>query len=321
MTVLLLPGQGGQRERMAAGLYDVQEEFTRTMNEFFGSLGAAGDRLAAQWLHRAPHPGLDEAQVAQPLLLGVGYALGRAVAATSGPPRLLLGHSVGELAAACLAGVFRHSDVGQLASVRTQVLGDDGRGGMLAVAAAPDDLPVALGPVAVAAVNGPRQTVLAGPLDALERVRDLLTTAGRTVLRLRSEHAFHTPAMKATARRFAVEVAALRPAPARAVVVSGRTARPLREREAVDAAFWADQLALPVRYWPALESLLDTWGTDPGLLLLDAAPDRSLGAPARRHPAVRSGASRVLPLLAPVRETGGPADADAFARAMAAVEA
>ncbi|MFI9828483.1 acyltransferase domain-containing protein [Streptomyces sp. NPDC051913] len=323
-TVLLLPGQGSQRERMAAGLYGAHRQFTATMDGFFGALtaqGGQGDRLARHWLRSAPHPDLDDARIAQPLLLGVGYALGRAVAATVGPPGLLLGHSAGELAAAVLAGVFRATDLGRLAAARARVVGDDGLGGMLAVAAAEDELPAGLGPVTVAAVNGPRQTVLAGPSDALERARATLTAAGRTVLPLRSGHAFHSPSASATARRFTREVAALRPAPARATLVSCRTARPLRDSEAVDPAFWGDQIALPVRYWPALTSLLDASGTDPGLLLLDASPDRSLGAAARRHPAVRSGASQVLPLLAPAAHTGGPADVEAFDRATATVRA
>ncbi|NUS80414.1 MAG: acyltransferase domain-containing protein, partial [Streptomyces sp.] len=259
-TVLLLPGQGSQRERMAAGLYGAHRQFTATMDGFFGALtaqGGQGDLLARHWLRPAPHPDLDDARIAQPLLLGVGYALGRAVAATVGPPGLLLGHSAGELAAAVLAGVFRTADLGRLAAARARVVGDDGRGGMLAVAAAEDELPAGLGPVTVAAVNGPRQTVLAGPSDALERARATLTAAGRTVLPLRSGHAFHSPSASATARRFTQEVAALRPAPARATLVSCRTARPLRDSEAVDPAFWGDQIALPVRYWPALTSLLD----------------------------------------------------------------
>ncbi|MEV7194322.1 acyltransferase domain-containing protein [Streptomyces sp. NPDC093510] len=319
-TVLLLPGQGAQRERMAAGLYGVHKEFTAAMTDFFDALGPEGDRLAAQWLRPAPNPRLGEAHIAQPLLLGVGFALGRAVSASHAPPGLLLGHSVGELAAACLAGVFRQADLGRLAAARTRVLGDDGRGGMLAVATPLSGLPLDMYPVVVAAVNGPRQTVLAGPLDALEHVDGLLRAAGHTTLRLRSDRAFHSPSMAGAARRLAHEVAALRPAPARSPLISTRTALPLLDRQAVDATFWADQLALPVRYWPALSSLLDASGTDPGLLLLDADPSRSLSAPARRHPAVRAGTTRVVPLLAPPRSTGGPADAEIFEQAVESIE-
>nr|WP_272918681.1 acyltransferase domain-containing protein [Streptomyces sp. HUCO-GS316] len=312
----MLPGQGSQRERMAAGLYGVSPEFTSAMTEFFAAQGHAGTRLADQWLRPAPNPDLDDARLAQPLLLAVGHALGRAVTAAAGRPHLLLGHSIGELAAACLAGVYRAADLGALATARTSVLDDSGRGGMLAVAAAPHELPRNLDRVAVAALGGPRQTVLSGADDALETVRARLTAMGRFVRPLRSRHAFHSPLMAEAARRFAVQLAALETSPPRATVISSRTAAPVTPRQALNAAFWAEQLALPVRYWPALKSLLDTAGHDPGLLLLDAASDRSLGAPARHHPAVRSGVSRVVPLLAPPREAGGPADAAAFEAAI-----
>jgi hypothetical protein len=69
----------------------------------------------------------------------------------------------------------------------------------------------------------------------------------------------------------------------------------------------------PVQYWPALKSLLDS---GPGVVLLDASVDRSLTAGARRHPAVRSGASHIVPLLASSRTTGGSADTAAFAAAL-----
>lgn len=319
-TVLLLPGQGAQRERMAAGLYGAQPEFTARMDEFFAASGSAGSRLVEQWLRPAPNPDMDTAEAAQPLLLAVGHALGRAVGAAARPPHILLGHSVGELAAACLAGVYRATDLGALTAARSRALHGSGHGGMLAVAAAPHELPHDLGPVSVAALNGPRQTVLSGPLAPLEAAHKRLHAMGRTVRALRSGHAFHSPSMAQAAARFGRELARLRPGAAHTTVISSRTAAPVTASQARDAAFWADQLALPVRYWPALKGILDAEGTEPGLLLLDAGTDRSLSAPARHHPAVRNGASLIVPLLAPARQTGGHADLTAFEEALAVLE-
>ncbi|WP_406346649.1 acyltransferase domain-containing protein [Streptomyces sp. NBC_00648] len=318
-TVLLLPGQGSQRERMAAGLYGAQPEFTARMDEFLTAAGSAGTRLAEQWLRPAPNPRMDTADVAQPLLLAVGHALGRAVAAAARPPHLLLGHSVGELAAASLAGVYRAADLGAVAAARSRALDGSGLGGMLAVAAAPHELPNDLGPVSIAAVNGPRQTVLSGPPAPLEAAHKRLHALGRTVRVLRSGHAFHSPSMTEAARCFGRELARLRPGVPHTTVISSRTARPVTATQARDASFWADQLALPVRYWPALKAVLDAEGTAPGLLLLDAGADRTLSAPARHHPAVRAGASLIVPLLAPAQETGGPADLTAFEQALTVV--
>ncbi|MCX4557574.1 acyltransferase domain-containing protein [Streptomyces umbrinus] len=364
-SVLLLPGQGAQRERMAAGLYGAREEFTAPMDEFFGRLGSTGSRLRSAWLRPAPNPELDDSAVAQPLLLAVGHALGRAVGAAAEPPALLLGHSVGELAAACLVGVFDPADIGALAAARSRALEGTGHGGMLAVAAPEGQLAEELGGfgdglavgadravagadglavgadgvaagangvavagvadraafagVAVAALNGPRQTVLAGPREALAAVEQHLRDRGILVRALRSGHAFHSPVMAGAALRFGEALAGFGPRAPRAAagtVVSTRTGVAVTEDQARDPHFWGGQLAAPVRYWPALRELLDTLGRRPGLLLLDGSADRSLSAPARHHPAVRDGASEVVPLLAVGRDAGGPADARVFAEAL-----
>ncbi|WP_395365310.1 acyltransferase domain-containing protein [Streptomyces sp. YH02] len=307
-TVLLLPGQGAQRERMAAGLYEAVPEFAAPMDSFLAALGPEGARLREEWLRPAPNPALDDALVSQPLLFGVGYALGRCVTALSGhAPDILLGHSVGELAAAALAGVFSPEEAAQVMAARRTALTGRTGGGMLAVGAAVTDVEPLLAPgAAVAAINGPRQTVLAGPADALARTAERLAAAGVVVRALRSGHAFHSPSLAGAAEAYA---RALSDVPLRApegTLLSTRTARWLRAEEAVDPSFWAQQLALPVLYWPALRALLDTAPDGPGtgLILLDASADRSLTAPARRHPSVRSGTSVVVPLLA------GPAGGD-----------
>ncbi|MFD9242353.1 acyltransferase domain-containing protein [Streptomyces sp. NPDC059556] len=307
-TVLLLPGQGAQRERMAAGLYEAVPEFAAPMDSFLAALGPEGARLREEWLRPAPNPSLDDALVSQPLLFGVGHALGRCLTALSGhAPDVLLGHSVGELAAAALAGVFSPEDAARVMAARRTALAGHSGGGMLAVGAAVADVePLLAQGAAVAAVNGPRQTVLAGPSDALARTSERLAGAGMVVRALRSGHAFHSPSLAGAAETYA---RALSRVPLRApegALLSTRTARWLRTEEATDPAFWAGQLALPVLYWPALRALLDGTPDGPGtgLVLLDASADRSLTAPARRHPSVRSGASVVVPLLA------GPAGGD-----------
>jgi acyl transferase domain-containing protein len=317
MTVLLLPGQGAQREQMAAGLYGRQPGFTACVTGLLAALGDEGDQLAAEWLRAAPNPAMGDAAVAQPLLLIVGYALGAAMTAAGHAPDVLVGHSVGELAAACLAGVFSPADLAPLVAARSRSLGAEGRGGMLVAAASPDDVRGELAPgVTVAAVNGPRQCVLAGPSEALKATEASLRSAGFTVRALKSGHAFHSPIMRGTAARFRTELSKFRLNAPGTTLISSRTAAPVSPAQATDPAFWADQLALPVRYWAALKSLLDSSGTCPGLVLLDGSADRSLTAGARRHPAIQSGSSLVVPLIGPSRTTGSPADAVAWAAAL-----
>jgi acyl transferase domain-containing protein len=315
-TVLLLPGQGAQRERMGAELYGRQAAFTACTKGLFGSLDSEGTKLAAEWQRAAPNPALDDVGVAQALLLVVGYALGTAVRGLAGGPDMLLGHSAGELAAACLAGVFSPEDLVRLLAGRSRTLHPDGRGGMLAVAAAPDELPEPFEPgVALAAINGPRHCVLAGPEPALRRTTASLRSAGFALRGLRSSHAFHSPVMRHTAAQFRSELGALRLNAPHSTLISSRTAAPVSPSQATDPSFWADQLMLPVLFWPALKSLLDEQGHRPGLVLLDGSADRSLTAAARRHPAVRSGRSLVVPLLAPAQPASKGADLSAWTAA------
>jgi [acyl-carrier-protein] S-malonyltransferase len=330
--VLLLPGQGAQRERMAVGLYGNEPVFTAHMDAFFAALDAAGvqgpdgmegsyagdgSRLRDAWW--AATAALADAVIAQPLLFAVGYALGRTVASWGIPPHTHLGHSVGELAGACLAGVFAPADGAALMAARGEALRDCGAGGMLAVAAAPREVAEYLtGELRLAAVNGPRQTVLSGPSAQLTAVAEQLRANGRTVRALRSSHAFHGPLLRPAAARFAAALGGVRLSPPSARVYSCRTAQPVTRQEAVRPEFWADGLAEPVLFWPALEELLEREGRAPGLLLLDASADRSLSAPARRHPAIRDGASVVVPLL-PAAGHGTARDLTALAEARDAV--
>lgn len=326
-TVLLLPGQGAQRGRMAAGLYGADAAFTEAMDAFFTLLGVRGERLRTAWLRPRSCGALDSAATAQPLLFAVGHALGSALTARlPTAPALLLGHSVGELAAACLAGVFTPHGAARVLVARDTALRGAPAGGMTVVAAPARAVEPYLAPgVAVGAVNGPRQTVLCGPRAPLARTEGQLRAQGFTLRALRCDLGFHSPSLAAAGRALAAGLRAERAeadwrAP-RLPLYSTRTARVVDADQARSPEFWSGQLAAPVLYWPALEALLAEQ-TAPGreLLLLDASPDRSLSAPARRHPAVRSGATRVLGLL-PARGAGTDEDLRVFTSAVDAVRA
>lgn len=293
-TVLLLPGLGAQRERMHAERYGADPVFTTAMDEFFVAAGPAGVVLRGHWLTAAPNPALHDARIAQPLLFAVGHALGRSLLTYGPRPDALLGHGVGELAAACLAGVCGPRAAAALLTESSKALGETGAGLMLAVTASPRVLiPLLSEDVTVAAENGPRQTVLAGSTRAVIRQRRRLEAVGLPTRTLPTRHGFHSPVLDEAADRFERALTQVELRPPRMRMISCRTCRELRPQEAVSPRFWAGQLVLPVRYWPTLRSLLDAEGNEPGLLLLDAGLDGSLGAPALRHPAVRSGRSEV----------------------------
>ncbi|PRH80473.1 polyketide synthase [Streptomyces solincola] len=299
--VLLFPGQGVQHARMAAGLYRHDPVFTETVDDVLERFGDA-ERMRADWLSERPSTPVDDVALAQPLLFTTGYALGRMLLDGGVRPAALLGHSVGELVAATLAGVFDLGDAVTLMRDRVARLRATPPGGMLTVSATAHDLAPVLArhpQVAVGAVNAPRQIALAGldgPLEAAERD---LRAAGFTVRRVAATTAFHSPVLAPlfTDPRPLPDFRLGRP---RIPLWSAFTTEPVT---APDPAMWADQPAAPVLFWPTLDKLLRTGR----YLLADVGPGQGLATPARRHPEVQAGRSAVTALL-PARP--GPPEAE-----------
>ncbi|GAA1846830.1 acyltransferase domain-containing protein [Actinomadura bangladeshensis] len=288
---LLIPGQGAQRPRMAASLYGTDAGFTRTMDEAFALMGPRGPHLRAQWLAERPSPEFDDVTVAQPLLYAVGYALGRAMADRHGPPGALLGHSAGEMVAGALAGVFDFADGMRLMMARLPALAATEPGGMLAVAASVREVePLLGGDVHLAAVNAPRQLLLAGAEEPLGRAMSRLKADGRTVRRVPARQAFHSPLVAAASDRAGDGWAGVALRPPSVPLYSAYDAAPLTAERACDPAFWIGQPARTVHFARALDRLLD----DGDHLLLETGPGQSLTMLARRHPRVLAGRSRVL---------------------------
>ena len=303
-VALLFPGQGAQHPRMAAGLYGRLDVFTDAMDEAFRQLGPEGARLRAEWLAPEPSPLYDDVTVAQPLLYAVGLALGRLVLSWGAEPVALLGHSVGELVAATLAGVLAAEDGFRLMRQRVHQFAGTPAGGMLAVAAPLAEVGDVLGDgVYLAAVNAHRQLLLAGRREDLDRAARVLLERGLVCRDARARQAFHSPVVDDAVTASLPDWQATPLHPPRLPVYSAYTQGPLTGRTACDPVFWARQAAEPVQFAPTLDRLL----SDHACLLVEAGPGNSLSMLARRHRAVVRGASRVLPLL-PDRPRGDDAD-------------
>lgn len=293
-VALLFPGQGSQHRRMAAGLYRHEPVFTAAMDEAFELMGADGARVRGDWLSDNPSVPIDDVSRAQPLLLAVDHALGRLAMSWGVRPGALLGHSAGELAAAVIAGVFSLADAVAVLCDRVARLRGTPPGGMLAVAAGHAELrPFMTGGVALAAVNGPRQTLLAGldgPLAATER---RLRRAGFTCARAAARHPFHAPVLGTALAGSHELLATMKLRPPELPLFSGYTAALMTPEEAVAATFWARQPVTPVLFGPALDALLATGD----YLLVEAGPGQRLATLARRHRAVTTGRSAVIAML------------------------
>ncbi len=306
--VLLLPGQGSQYQGMAVPLYQREPVFAEVMDEFFAGMGPEGGRLRDDWLSDTPDVPIDDGPRAQPLLFAIGYAIGRVLEERGFRPALLLGHSVGELAAAALAGVYDLPAAARILRGRSASLAGAPAGGMLAVAATPDRVADLIEPawaargLAIGAVNGPAQTILAGAEPELLLAERAAEAAELTSRRVRSMQPFHSPVLEEAAREFEKAIAAERLNEPRIPVLSARTARLVEPGEAVDPAFWARLMCEPVLFWPALAGL----PADGAFTFVEAGPGNGLSTTARRLPSVRAGHSRVLTLLPPPGKPAWP---------------
>ncbi|MEV8635671.1 acyltransferase domain-containing protein [Streptosporangium sp. NPDC051023] len=229
-------------------------------------------------------------------MFALGHALGRTVMSWGVQPSALIGHSVGELAAAALSSVIGVASAASLLAARAAAYRDAAPGGLLAVAAPAERLAEFLGDeVCVGVVNSPVQTMLAGPEHALTEVTRTLKKAGYTAIRARIPLPFHSPVLAPLAEVSETALARIPLRPPRIELYSTITARRLRPEEAVDPAFWASQVCKPVLFGPALDALL----ADQDVLLVEAGPSRALTNLARRHPAVVEGRSAVTAMLPP----------------------
>jgi non-ribosomal peptide synthase protein (TIGR01720 family) len=255
-AVFLFPGQGAQYAGMARGLYEREPVFRQEL-----------DRCAEVLI---PHLGLDLRQVifsddsdrlkqtalTQPALFAVEYAVAKQWMSWGIAPEAMIGHSVGEYVAACLAGVFSLEDALALVAERGRLMQSLPAGSMLAVPLPAAEVePMLGGSVSVATINAPDRCVVSGPGGEIARLEAELLARGIEAKRVETSHAFHSPMMDPVLDAFTARVAGtVRKAPALRWV-SNLTGTWITPEQATDPAYWARHLRQAVRFADCVATL------------------------------------------------------------------
>ncbi|WP_051407417.1 type I polyketide synthase [Nocardia sp. CNY236] len=318
----LFPGQGSQFAAAGAELYRADPVFAEELDDVLAHLAPHLDRSLHEIVFAAENTDaahlLDRTRYTQPALFAVSVALARMLARRGVRPDLLLGHSIGELAAAHVAGVLSLPDACVLVTARGRLMDElpDG-GAMVAVEATEDEVRELLTgeAVAIAAVNGPTAVVLSGDAEAALAVAGQLSERGRRTRRLTVGHAFHSVRMEPMLEEFGRIAESVSYASPQLPVISNLTGAPATSNELCSADYWVRHARGAVRFQDGVDSLVGAGATTflevgPGgilaAMLADCPPAQPAGAVLTLLPKGRPELAAVTTALAGLYVRGVP---------------
>ncbi len=289
-VAFMFTGQGSQYAGMAQGLYEAEPTFRAQVDaccellkpnlgqDLREVLYPHGSKVESQLSGR--NQTLDQTAITQPALFVIEYALAKLWMKWGIEPQAMIGHSVGEYTAACLAGVFALEDALALVAARGQLMQQIPGGAMLSVALAEDRVrPWLNAELSLAAVNAPELCVVAGTAEAVDALKSRLGDQGVACHRLQTSHAFHSAMMEPILEPFRQKVEKIKLHAPVIPYISNVTGTWITEAEVTDPSYWTRHLRHTVRFGEGLRELMK----EQNFLPLEVGPGQTLVNLARRN--------------------------------------
>jgi len=294
--VFLFSGQGSQYVNMGRELYENETVFRETLDRCAQHLREplGIDLIATLYPSDAEKETcaelLNQTWLTQPALFAVEYALAKWWMSLGVEPAAMAGHSIGEYAAACIAGVFSLEDALAIVAARGRLIFDLPAGAMLAVPLAPSEIDIG-GAISLAAVNNPAMCVLSGPTAAIAAYEEALAKQSVASRRLLTSHAFHSAMMEPILGPFEERLRTVRMNAPRIAYLSNVTGTWIKVEEATDPAYWARHIRSTVRFGDNLAELFSA----PERVLIEVGPGNVLTTLARQQGGASGRAFSSLP--------------------------
>lgn len=287
LFVWMFPGQGSQYPNMLLDLYEQEELFRQIVDECFALVKDINGKDLKPVAFPVQETGdlgrVHQTEYTQPILFIVEYALARLLWSWGIRPQVMIGHSIGEYAAACLSGVFSLEDALKLVVKRGELMQNLPSGSMLGILIKEEELLPLLNDhvqVSLAAANSTSSCVVSGNHEAILEFKQVLDRKGYKNTEIRCSHAFHSSMMDEILEEFESLFSTLTISPPQIPFISNLTGRRATFEEIKNPAYWSNHLRRTVRFSDGIEGIMEEY---PKVLFAEVGPHKILSSLVEAH--------------------------------------